>query len=79
LLPNTLSRTKYSTCILLGNNNTQQRKAGSIEISQISPEGISLPYFNYMVRRSAPKEAQDRLWQGLPPHSGKVSKAASHL
>ncbi len=34
---------------------------------------------SYMVHRSAPKEAQDRLRQGLPPHSGKVSKAASYL
>jgi hypothetical protein len=32
-----------------------------------------------MVRRSAPKEVQDRLLQGEQPHSGKVSKAASHL
>lgn len=34
---------------------------------------------SYMVRRSAPKEAHDRPWQGLPPHSGNVSKAASYL
>ena len=32
-----------------------------------------------MVRRSAPKEAPDRLRQGMPPHSGKVSNAAPYL
>ena len=34
---------------------------------------------SYMVRRSAPKEVQDRLWQEPPSHSGNVSKAASYL
>ena len=36
---------------------------------------VQLYGYSYMVRRSVPKETQDRLRQGMPPHSGKVSKS----